>query len=131
VTSHKRLEGQAILLEIIVGFLIILGVVLVVGSLFPTSYQGSLQAARSSAALSLARQVLERQKRAFPAVSLPPQAYAGDFVVQGRPVRCEFSYQVEQVSSTGADPVLWQVRVSWENAGKNREMTLVGASAPR
>lgn len=119
--------GSALLLEIIVGLLIILVVVLIVASLFPTSYQGSLQAARMSAAVNLGRQVLERQKLAQPGAPIPNQVVDSELLVQGRKVACQFSYRLDLDSPDEADPRLWKVTVQWEHQGQNKEITLVGA----
>lgn len=118
-------------MEIIAGLLIILFVVLLVGSLFPSSYQGSLQAARSGEAVGLARQVLERQKTAAPAVSIGNQTVHSSVLVQGRPAHSTYFYRVDQDSAPGADPLLWKVTVQWEHSGKVKEISLVGASYPR
>ena len=125
---RRGAQASALLLEIIVGLLIILVVVLVVASLFPTSYQGSLQAARMSNAVNLARQVLERQKTADPANSIGNQTVDSQFVVQGRPVVCQFFYRVDDDSPNNADPHLWKVTVQWEHTGKVKEIFLVGAA---
>ncbi|MBT9584011.1 hypothetical protein IV102_11780 [bacterium] len=120
-------RGAALLLEIVVGLLIILFVVLVVGSIFPTSYQGSLQAARMSAAVNLARQVLERQKLASPAIAIGNQTVDSEFLVQGRPAVCRFVYRLDADSAANSDPRLWKVTVQWEHTGKIKEVFLVGA----
>jgi len=120
----------ALLLEIIVGLLIILLVVLVVASLFPSSYSGSLQAARMSAAVNLGRQVLERQKTASPAEAIGNQTVNSQLEVQGRPAVCQFFYRLDPDSEATADPQLWKVTVQWEHSGKIKEIQLVG-SVPR
>lgn len=124
-------RGGAILLEIIAGLLLILVVVLVVGSLFPTSYQGSLQAARMTGAVNLGRQVLERQKTATPADSIGNQTVDAALLVQGRPANSKYFYRVDRDSAAQQDPVLWKVTVQWEHSGKVKEIQLVGASSPR
>ncbi len=129
--TRIAMRSGAILLEIIAGLLIILFVVLLVGSLFPTSYQGSLQAARMNAAVSLARQILERQKTAAPAAAIGNQTVDSSLLVQGRPAHSQYFYRVDQDSSPGEDPLLWKVTVQWEHAGKLKEIQLVGASSPR
>lgn len=121
----------AVLLEVIAGLLIILFVVLLVGSLFPTSYQGSLQAARMSGAVSLARQVLERQKTAAPAAAIGNQTVDSSLLVQGRPAHSKYFYRVDPDSPAGDDPLLWKVTVQWEHSGKVKEIQLVGASTPQ
>lgn len=125
------LRSGAVLLEIIAGLLIILFVVLLVGSLFPSSYQGSLQAARMNGAVSLARQVLERQKTAAPATAIGNQTVDSVILVQGRAAHSAYSYRLDQDSPAGADPLLWKVTVQWEHSGKIKEIQLVGASSPR
>ncbi|ODT58390.1 hypothetical protein ABS71_19025 [bacterium SCN 62-11] len=125
------MRSGAVLLEIIAGLLIILFVVLLVGSLFPSTYQGSLQAARMSGAVSLARQVLERQKTAAPAVSLGNQTVDSVLTVQGRAAHSTYCYRVDQDNAAGADPLLWKVTVQWEHSGKVKEIQLVGASSPK
>lgn len=125
------MRSGAILLEIIAGLLIILFVVLLVGSLFPSSYQGSLQAARMSGAISLARQLLERQKTAAPAAAIGNQTVDSSLLVQGRPAHSKYFYRVDQDSPPGADPLLWKVTVQWEHSGKVKEIQLVGASIPQ
>jgi Tfp pilus assembly protein PilV len=124
---NKR--GGVSLLETIVGLCILLAVVLVVASLFPTSYQGSLQAWRFSAATNLARHVLEQQKSLPPslAMNIPRTAVEWRYEVQGRPVVGQFFYAVERDSAASVDPVLWKVTVSWEHTGKERRIFLVGA----
>lgn len=119
------------MLEIIAGFLIILVVVLLVGSLFPTSYQGSLQAARMSGAVNLGRQVLERQKIAAPALAIGNQTVDSTLLVQGRSAQSTYFYRVDKDSPAGSDPILWKVTVQWEHSGKVKEIQLVGASSPR
>ena len=125
------MRSGAVLLEIIAGLLIILFVVLLVGSLFPSTYQGSLQAARMSEGVSLARQVLERQKTAAPAVSIGNQTVASAMMVQGRQANTVYFYRVDPDSPAGADPLLWKVTVQWEHSGKVKEVQLVGASSPQ
>lgn len=117
------------LLEVILGFLIILAVVLIVASLFPSSYQASIQAGRMSAANHLARQVLERQKQLLPdeANVLANQHVDASFETQGRAVTCQLTYRVERASSTNARPVLWRVIVEWDHAGKRKNLVLIGA----
>lgn len=127
----RRVRGHSLLLEIIVGLLIILGVILVVATLFPSAYQGSLQAARMTAAVNLAREVLERQKSDPVPVSIGNQTVDGNFSIQGRPVQCQLVYRVDRDCPAGADPVLWKVTVQWENTGQVREVVLVGAAPPR
>lgn len=121
------------MLETIVGMAILLGVILVVASLFPTSYQGSLQAWRFTAATNLARSILEQQKSMSPrlASNIPRTGVEWRYEVQGRPVVGEFFYRVERDSPPGADPVLWRVTVSWEHTGKERQIFLVGAVPAR
>ena len=124
-------RSGSVLFEIIAGLLIILIVVLLVGSLFPTSYQGSLQAARMSGAVSLGRQVLERQKIATPGLSIGNQTVDSALLVQGRPAHATYFYRVDQDSPPATDPVLWKVTVQWEHSGKLKEIQLVGASTPQ
>lgn len=126
---NKR--GASLILEITLGFVLILLVVLMVASLFPGSYQGSLQAARMNYATQLARQVLERQKRAQPADVVGNQTVEASMSVQGRPVMCRFSYRVDLESVPKTLPVLWKVTVQWEHTGLNKELILVGSSAVR
>lgn len=128
----KRRSGVS-LLEIIVGLAMLLGIVLVVASLFPTSYQGSLQAWRFSAATNLARQVLEHQKQLPPSLASPISRTPVDwrYEVQGRPVTAKFFYRVERDSAPTVDPVLWKVTVEWEHTGKVRQIFLVGAVPAR
>jgi len=120
-----------LILEITLGFVIVLMVVLLVASLFPTSYQGTLQAARMNFATQLARQVLERQKRANPAGNIGNQTVDSPLTVQGRSVLCSFSYRVDRESAFNAQPVLWKVTVQWEQSGTRKELLLVGSSAVR
>lgn len=124
------MRSGSVLMEIIAGLLIILVVVLLVGSLFPSTYQGSLQAARMSGAVSLAREVLERQKIAVPARSIGNQTVDSTLLVQGRPAHSSYFYRVDQDSPSGSDPLLWKVTVQWEHSGKVKEIQLVGASSP-
>ncbi|MFN8613738.1 MAG: hypothetical protein U0931_39755 [Vulcanimicrobiota bacterium] len=129
LTNARR--GASLILEISLGFVLILLVVLLVASLFPSSYQGSLQAARMNYATQLARQVLERQKRALPGQPVTTQTVDSPMTVQGRQVLCQFSYRVDLESIVNAQPVLWKVTVQWENAGGTKELVLVGASPVR
>lgn len=123
--------GASLVLEITLGFVLILLVVLMVASLFPGSYQASLQAARMNYATQLARQVLERQKRANPADTVGNQTVESPMSVQGRPVLCRFSYRVDPESAPLTLPRLWKVTVQWEHTGLNKEIVLVGSSAVR
>lgn len=127
--NKARPRGQVMLLEVIVGFLIILAVVLIVASLFPSSYQASIQAGRMSAANHLARQVLERQKQLLPNEAAPVfnQTVDANFETQGRTVVCQLVYRVDRASAWNARPVLWRVQVEWEHAGKKKNLVLVGA----
>ena len=129
--SNGNKRGASLILEITLGFVLILLVVLLVASLFPGSYQGSLQAARMNYATQLARQVLERQKRAEPADAVGNQTVEASMSVQGRPVVCSFSYRVDLESVPKTLPVLWKVTVQWEHTGLNKELILVGSSAVR
>lgn len=124
---NSRAAGSALLLEIIVGLLIVLLVVVVVGSIFPTSYQASLQAARMNTAVSLGRQVLERQKLAQPGQAIGNQTVDRPMTVQERVVTGQFFYRVDPDSSSDADPRLWKVTVQWKHQSKIKEITLVGA----
>lgn len=124
-------RSGSVLFEIIAGLLIILIVVLLVGSLFPTSYQGSLQAARMTGAVNLGRRALERQKIATPATSIGNQTVDSFLLVQGRPAHTTYFYRVDQDSPPGADPLLWKVTVQWEHSGKVKEIQLIGASSPK
>lgn len=128
----QRPRGQALLLEVIVGFLIVLAVVLIVASLFPSSYRASLQAGRMTAASYLARQVLERQKQQLPvdALPIPDQTFDASFEAQGRMVQCQMVYRVDRVSAVGALPPVWRVTVRWEDQGRTRDLFLVGAGRP-
>jgi type II secretory pathway pseudopilin PulG len=124
----RRGLGQVVLLEVIVGLSILLGVVLIIASLYPTSYHVSLQAARLSAATHLAREVLERQKSSLPVdaaatAALGNQTVSTPMEVQGRPVQCDFSYRLD---GTGGSPTLWQITVQWEHQQKIREVVLAG-----
>jgi Tfp pilus assembly protein PilV len=125
--NRQGQRGGVLLLEVILGLLLILLIVLVVASLFPTSYQASLQAARASAALSLGRQVLERQKSVSPGLAIGNQTVDSEFLVQGRPVVCRFIYRLDVDSALDADPRLWKVTVQWEHSSKIKELSLVGA----
>ena len=128
---RNTMRSGSVLLEIIAGLLIILIVILLVGSLFPSSYQGSLQSARMSGAVSLARQVLERQKTAAPALSIGNQTVDSIIQVQGRAAHSTYFYRVDLDSPPAADPLLWKVTVQWEHSGKTKEIQLVGASVPQ
>jgi hypothetical protein len=129
--TRNTTRGGSVLLEIIAGLLIILAVVLLVSSLFPSSYQGSLQAARMSAAVNLAREVLERQKTSLTALSVGNQTVDSTLLVQGRPANSTYFYRVDQDSAPGADPLMWKVTVQWEHGGRVKEVQLVGASSPK
>ena len=124
-------RGSSLLLEILLGLALILMVVLLVASLFPSSYQASLQAARMNCAVQLSRDVLERQKHSFPALTVGNQTVEFPVTVQGRPVLCQFFYRVDKESAAGASPILWKATVQWQNAGKIKEIALVGASPAR
>ena len=124
----RRCLGQVVLLEVIVGLSVLLGVVLIIASLYPTSYHVSLQAARLSAATHLAREVLERQKSYLPAdavaaAGLGNQTVSTPMEVQGRPVQCDFSYRIDNAAGSFQ---MWQVTVQWEHQQKVREVILVG-----
>lgn len=124
-------KGLSLLLEIVFGLALILMVILVVASLFPSSYQASLQSARMNCAVKVAQEVLERQKRLDDPGPIPKATVEYPIAVQGRPVTCQLVYSVEKESGPSASPVLWKVRVEWENAGKTRQVELVGASPIR
>jgi hypothetical protein len=124
-------KGLSLLLEIVFGLALILMVILVVASLFPSSYQASLQSARMNCAVKVAQEVLERQKRLDDPGPIPKARVEYPITVQGRPVTCQLFYSVDRESTTNAFPVLWKVKVEWENAGKTREISLVGASSRR
>lgn len=124
---HRPHLGQALLLEVIVGLLIILGVVLLVASLFPTSYQASLQAARMTAGLNLARQVLERQKANPAAAPVTDQMVDLNFEVQGRTVLAQFTYRVDLDSLPNEDPRVWTVSVNWRDGSQTKDLILSGA----
>ncbi|MBS2039737.1 hypothetical protein JST97_32425 [bacterium] len=121
----------SVLLEIIAGLLIILVVVLVVSSLFPSSYQGSLQAARMSGAVNLAREVLEVQKSSITPLNAGNQTIDSTILVQGRPANSKYFYRIDRDSAAGADPLMWKVTVQWEHSGKIKEIQLVGACSPK
>ncbi len=127
-----RPRGQVMLLEVILGFLIILAVTLIVASLFPSSYRASIQAGRMTAANHLARQVLERQKQLLPedATAIGNQTVDANFETQGRTVLCQLVYKVDRVSALNARPTLWRVQVEWDHAGKRKNLVLVGAGRP-
>lgn len=129
--TRNATRGGSVLLEIIAGLLLILLVVLLVSSLFPSSYQGSLQAARMSGAVNLAREVLERQKTSLTALSLGNQTVDSTLLVQGRPASSTYFYRVDHDSLPGADPLMWKVTVQWEHGGRVKEIQLVGASSPK
>lgn len=117
-----------LLLEVLVGLAILLGVFLVVATLFPTSYDVSLQSARLSAGTSLARQVLESQKQrmlvdAQACAALGNQTVSADLMVQGRAVQAEYFYRLDEA---GANPKLWRVTVQWRQSDKVKEVILVG-----
>lgn len=124
-------RGLSLLLEVVLGLSIILLVILLVGSLFPGSYQASLQAARLDCAIKLSQQVLERQKRLGSPLPIANQSVEYPITVQGRPVACKFTYRVDQESASGVRPVLWKATVEWENAGKSKQIYLVGAAPQR
>ena len=130
LVSKGRKRRGALVLEILVGLAIVLMVVLVVASLFPSSYQGSIQAARTSAAVNLGRQVLERQKNALPAASVGNQTVQEELWVNGRRLAAEFHYRVDLDSPPGVDPMLWKVTVQWLHSGKVKEICLLGADRP-
>ena len=121
-------RGYSQLLEILAALAVILIVVLLVSSLFPTSYQATLQAARMSEAVNLARQALERQKQAASAEAIGNQTVDKEFQIQGRAVVCQFFYRVDADSPAGVRPALWKVTVQWYNNNDVREVFLVGAS---
>lgn len=124
-------RGLSLILEILLGLALILMVTLLVASLFPTSYQGSLQAARMDCAVQLSREVLERQKRTFQASTVGNQTVDVPITVQGRPVTCQLFYRVDPDSAPSAVPQLWRVTVQWESSGRVKEVFLVGASPVR
>lgn len=131
ITGTVRRRGLSLLLEVILGLSIVLLVILLVASLFPGSYQASLQAARMDSAIKLSQQVLERQKRLGNPVPIANQSIEYPITVQGRPVVAKFTYRVDRESATGTRPVLWKTTVEWENAGKPKQIYLVGASPQR
>ncbi len=126
-----RRRGLSLLLEILLGLALILLVILVVASLFPSSYQASLQSARMNCAVNLSHQVLERQKRLDDPLPISKQTVDCPITVQGRPVTCQLTYTVDRESASTNLVVLWKVRVEWENAGKTRDISLVGGSPRR
>ena len=121
-------RGHAQLIEILAALAVILIVVLLVASLFPTSYQATLQAARMSEAVNLARQALERQKQAASAQAIGNQTVDKEFQIQGRAVICQFFYRVDADSPPGVRPALWKVTVQWYHNSAVREVLLVGAT---
>lgn len=123
---HDR--GHALVFDIMIGLSIILCVVLLVASLFPSSYKATVQAARMTEAVNLARRVLERQKQILPANAIGNQTVDAEFKVQGKSVICQFFYRLDADSAVTADPRLWKVTVQWYNNNDVREVLLVGAS---
>jgi len=117
-----------LLLEVLVGLAILLGVFLVVATLFPTSYDVSLQSARLSAGTGLARQILEAQKQrmlvdAQACAALGNQTVSSNLMVQGRPVQAEYFYRLDEA---GSSPQLWRVTLQWRHSDKVKEVVLVG-----
>lgn len=126
----RKNRGASLLLEAMIGLSILVLVILAVISLFPISYNTSVQAWKIDGAVALAREVLEKRKQvpADPSSELAdtPQVY--EQTVQGRNLRCEYLYRVDLVQPTDF-PAFWRVTVSWPHSGRTRNIELTGPAA--
>lgn len=122
------------MLECLFGFALLLLVVMLVMTGFPTATQASARAARLEGAHLVARQALERGKQKPITEFSDSVDGEADLDLQhnGKTLMAHYAYRTERVESVsgGDDPICLRTTVRWDLAGREQSLVLLGAVSP-